>query len=463
MNDFLYGAVDGFEFGDHLSGWVRTRAGGAASDASPDLALAVDVFLRERQVGTATVDRFRSDLGGHFGFNVRLDETVDKALVVNGAVRVHARGTDGSATDLPFYTGLIDRLRQDEPVLSDAEILELLHRYAGRAKSGLRRRLAEVIPYVAGPSADLPLPLNKGHDLSALTIKPGLRSANDIAIVGGGGYLFVYRGTNDLIDQYVKQPDDPEVQATANAWFEIFRARRERLAEKGVRYLQIIIPEKSSLHPDLYPLAIRHPTSLLAEVERRIGEDAALSEAYVPCLEALRHHRDGPSAFMKLDTHMGVRGTKATFEAMLERMGYPTRIELDLPVRILRASDLGAAFTGMAMHEILELPAPAHFAEAEAKLVQNEDYVPPSGQHIGSRCVWRNEGSVLPIRVVAFANSFFERGTMAMTLSWWAARWFREFHFVWSPDVDADYVDRVRPDWVICQTIERFLPALPKT
>ena len=43
------------------------------------------------------------------------------------------------------------------------------------------------------------------------------------------------------------------------------------------------------------------------------------------------------------------------------------------------------------------------------------------------------------------------------SLSYWLAGWFEEFHFVFSPDLDQDYVDRINPDVVICQTIERFL------
>ena len=47
-------------------------------------------------------------------------------------------------------------------------------------------------------------------------------------------------------------------------------------------------------------------------------------------------------------------------------------------------------------------------------------------------------------------------------LSWWFARIFAEFHFVWDPRMDAEYVAAEKPDWVICQTVERFLPSVPE-
>ena len=90
-----------------------------------------------------------------------------------------------------------------------------------------------------------------------------------------------------------------------------------------------------------------------------------------------------------------------------------------------------------------------------------EAHDPPGGGHVGTRYVWKNASAIVPMKVVAFGNSYFERGGDAGALSWWFARLFAEFHFVWDPRMDADYVAAEKPDWVICQTIERFLPSVP--
>jgi hypothetical protein len=34
---------------------------------------------------------------------------------------------------------------------------------------------------------------------------------------------------------------------------------------------------------------------------------------------------------------------------------------------------------------------------------------------------------------------------------------FTEYHFKWETDSDYSYVEEIRPDFVICQSIERFL------
>jgi hypothetical protein len=123
---------------------------------------------------------------------------------------------------------------------------------------------------------------------------------------------------------------------------------------------------------------------------------------------------------------------------------------------------LSSKFGDLPLREYVMHPEPSQFHDSELGLKRTEFELPPNGEHVGIRCVWTNTNAPVPLRVVAFGNSFFERGASGANLSWWAARWFREFHFIWSPFVDYDYIDRVAPDVVVCQTIERFLPMVPR-
>ncbi|MCV5277541.1 hypothetical protein OFC49_43085, partial [Escherichia coli] len=42
-------------------------------------------------------------------------------------------------------------------------------------------------------------------------------------------------------------------------------------------------------------------------------------------------------------------------------------------------------------------------------------------------------------------------------LGGWLARWFAEYHFHWQPAVDWEEVAALRPDILLCQTVERFM------
>jgi hypothetical protein len=85
----------------------------------------------------------------------------------------------------------------------------------------------------------------------------------------------------------------------------------------------------------------------------------------------------------------------------------------------------------------------------------------PENGHQGRQRVWRNKTAPIKKIVVCFGGSSFERGENSGNLSWWFARLFSEFHFIWSSDFDADYIEATSPDIVICQSIERFLTEVP--
>jgi hypothetical protein len=149
------------------------------------------------------------------------------------------------------------------------------------------------------------------------------------------------------------------------------------------------------------------------------------------------------------------------FLAMLRNMGFSSFPPLDLSAREIHIGDLATRLLGVELPE--EYPMPGReFAErggADVRLVVQEN---PAEGHLGTRLVWQNLAAPFDVKVVAFANSFFERGGNARALSWWCSRAFREFHFIWTPDLDMDYVRAAAPDWVICQTIERFLLRPPQ-
>jgi hypothetical protein len=132
---------------------------------------------------------------------------------------------------------------------------------------------------------------------------------------------------------------------------------------------------------------------------------------------------------------------------------------LEFENRLLRG-DLAGRFPGD-QRELVRLATRTSFV-GRSSLPVLVDSVDPSSGHKGIRRVWRNAAAPFPHRVVAMANSFFERGEASTQLSWWFALLFAEFHFYWNPELDEDYVAKVSPDIVVCQTIERFLRSVPE-
>jgi hypothetical protein len=297
--------------------------------------------------------------------------------------------------------------------------------------------------------------------LSFFGLRPGTVSENQICVVGHDGHMFLLRGSNNLYDMYQRSNNENDWKLV-NEWASLFSRRADRLANAGCKYLQIIIPEKSSVLHDKFPVPIPAPTPLLAKLELRINDIPQLRPSYASMFDHLISHPSRLDCFRLIDSHMTPRGSWITFQGILKGLNLPSDRTFDFDATVPYPGDLAGAFSEPLFQEYLNFMQPNALAEYESKLVQIEDFEPHDGAHIGRRIIWQNSSSASTLRVVAFGNSFFERGTISATLSWWAARWFREFHFLWQPEVQFDYIERIKPDVVICQTIERFLPLVPE-
>ena len=282
--------------------------------------------------------------------------------------------------------------------------------------------------------------------MSDVSIPLGTISSDRISIMGKNGYFFLFGGSNSL-DKLYKRSGSTIYQS----WNQIIESRIKECQRRQIKFAQIIIPEKQSAIPHLYPLSMQAPTENFELLEKSLTPD------YRQQVIASFSDKDKPEVYYKkTDTHLTSLGAKTVTEKVLVSLGY--RLELDTYVNKIQnlAGDLGNKFQGPNFYEAVELFG----STTEPQLLESVD--PPNGKHIGITRKWSNPDAPIKLKVIAFANSFFERGTSSTGLSWWFSRIFEEFQFHWNPECDWDIVDKERPDILICQTIERFLPRLPK-
>ena len=282
-------------------------------------------------------------------------------------------------------------------------------------------------------------------------IPVGTSSADKVVVFGEDGYLFVYTGGNDICAQYLMSEDDAQV--VAGQWNALIQLRRERAQAGNFRFLQMIIPEKSSLLPDKTPFQAFPGTPIMRAVSHA-------QDQWVDYLDVrdLFDAEEALHAFPKANGHMAPFGTSRAFQVALEQLGFePPAIAFGAPV--LTRSDLGDHFSGMTFYNRVAQPV-----SPEIEIYRSGLRLVECGStegHIGQSRTWNNPTAPIKKRVLAFANSFFERGDGPAGLSWWFATWFEDFKFVWAPELDPAEVEAYRPDIVICQTIERFMVVVP--
>ena len=386
-----------------LQGWVPSPGGAP---------LGVVARKSGSTVASTWADLPRNDVPGAKGFSLALPAGATLQDILEERITV---SLEGAPAPVQLYDKLAERLR--------GELAQ--------------ERLAAA-----------PLPA----EISSFALAVGLTSPDGVVSVGRNGHLFLASGSNGVRQQYLMDPLIAD--GLARRWHELIAERHAGVRALGARLLQLIVPEKSTLLPELCPFpASGDGTPLLRALEARLEG--------LPCFINGRTVLGGEhrfQAFRQVNSHLSVTGTLVLLRACLERLRLPVPEDVDMSGSALGGSDMSARLS-LNFYERLAMPAgPA--LDAYGHQLRTVEFHEVE-RHVGTRVRFANPGAPHKLRVLAFANSFFERGHLPTCLSWWFARWFEHFSFVWSPELDYDMVRKERPDVVVCQTIERFLPVVP--
>ena len=458
----IIGFVDHFQPPGRLIGWAVDRA----SPADPPLTVVVSLLGVE--LGRTLADGFRNDLvqfgSGHYSFALELSGAIGSIDFTSGRLTVTAsNGGKGSRvlpmgpcvtslTNLMEAGRLLAELPQEPGLLLDAAVGDFwLH---GSAPS--RSAMTSIVTNLRNGLLSGPAILHGGADrLSPMLLPAGLVSSDGSTTLGRDGYLFIVGGTNDVAGLGRLDPASPMVQGTADRWHQLI-ARRDALSG-GRRFLQVIMPEKSSVLPELLDFDMAMPTPMLCELEKRLGVTRCDSSVCVSARHILSRSKTS-QVFRRIDSHLTPYGSFVVFREIIERLGLGSIEQPPFTIEEVNTGDLAVRFLGREIYETISTAAVPDFVRSRRHVSQ---HVPAGGGHIGRFHVWENDAAPIRKTAVAFGNSFMDGDASQSSLSYWLAGWFKEFHFIFSPDMDQAYVERVDPDVVICQTIERFLLHLP--
>lgn len=300
-------------------------------------------------------------------------------------------------------------------------------------------------------------------EFSYVPLPVGLVSEEASTCVGKDGYLFLIRGSNQLTQQYGTSLDDPKVIADQEAWLSLINNRKINIENYNAKFLQIIIPEKTSVLSDLVPLDFVPPSAWYKAIVSGLERPIYPNSMWLDGFSVLTEHVCPASLFRKLDSHLSTQGAVVVMNALLGKIGEEKVLIQPIDHQTIEPADLGRKFSKNMDKEPTQTLRPADVQLLSTDLQEVDSYLPEGGKHFGMRRVFRRPSAPIDLKVVAFANSFFAWGQSPSCLTWWCARYFKEFHFIWSPEIDYSYVENHRPDLVIAQTIERFLTKPPSS
>jgi hypothetical protein len=276
--------------------------------------------------------------------------------------------------------------------------------------------------------------------------------------------LFLAGGTNDVLSLYDAAAFSALVPV--EAWRARLAARDALFARLGVPWCQLLAPEKLSVLGDAI-LADR----LVASVApgSRLANLLGCPRLLTP-LDYLRAQRDqGYALYPRTDSHWTCLGALCAFQWAAPSLGLAldyAPFHAAVVRKLVYHGDLWGEDHGDIPPDafdrrVVPTTIVRTHANAIVQMKERERRENEAGLHVGSHVAYANEAAPLRERLVLFGSSFSDYRAECSLLTFIAALFFREVHFVWSTSLDVGLIESIAPDRVMIEMPERFLTACP--
>jgi hypothetical protein len=250
----------------------------------------------------------------------------------------------------------------------------------------------------------------------------------------------------------------PFTDAELVHWQRSLEARRDWLARQGVPYVFVIVPDKQSVYPEMYPHVLRRRGNVGGRLDQLVDYLHAHSD--VPVLDLrgpLREAKARERIYAMTDSHWNMCGGFVAYHRLMDQLtpGFPAvkpwpRSAFDTVMISRKGGDLARM---LALDDRLPEKDPAlvpHLAR-RARQLDPGFRVPTLSDEMQPQ-LWECPDHSLP-RAVMLRDSF--AGTLIPFLS----EHFQRILYLWQEpfQFDAGVIEREHPDVVIQEIVERKL------
>ena len=268
-------------------------------------------------------------------------------------------------------------------------------------------------------------------------------SADEIAIKGLNGTLFLYKGFNRYYQMYFDKKSD--VSNVTKNWIDSLDSWQRLVHENSGKFYFILIPNKASLLRERYPLRLPFSgTPYMSRLRKTTNV-----RVFIP--------KESDGIFRQNDTHLSPKGNFALASFILETL----EIEFNFGELMFKGSevivgDLGSKFEPPISERVDYFETSEHFFKPIVVFDNSSDYLPE--RHIGISIELLNDNAPIQRNLRIFGNSFLGAPGEYSSL-WLLGSVFAKVSFHWSPKVLPEHL---KPDdIVIFQSCERFLGYSP--
>lgn len=318
-----------------------------------------------------------------------------------------------------------------------------------KGSKDLKKRLEKLLSFYFDAETEV-----DAKELTQITVPIGTPAVANDALIGKEGNLFLTGSAQN--DNIYKIPFHG-----LKSWKNILNQRVSELSKREISYLHFIVPEKQTVIPQYFPVPIKTPTEAYKKLNNFLSSKN-YSGLYIDIVTLLQNVENIRPTYSKVDTHNSCWGIETIFCNILSVLNLPKPYLPNTYIPKNVYGDLSRRFINGTIYseELFADETGWDFARKKIELVT---IINPESGNRGKYRVWKNANPVSQKKVIAFAGSTFALGENILQLSWWCARYFSEFHFVWDTNFDYNYIDKHKPDIVIGQSRERYLNRAPKS
>ena len=441
MTDPIVGRIDHIVDGRMgMTGWL----GGVVEPSTVSLGVALGSETLGGEFTFEPVDK------GKLRFHLTLTRAVTPLEVVSGSFRVTVEIPNSNGAEIGPSTGLARR----ELGKIQKQILDL--------PSGRRAQLEKMLGV---PKPEI-RSVGGGWSNSFVAFPVGLSSADGSRVLGHDGFVFAMTGSNRIADRFFSRGRETaeRTDREVTEWENAIKARVQWCDSNGIRFRQLIVPDKHSVLPRQSPLDIDGPTLAYANLMSRFAKESDVLDL-LPSLRQVAESSHSP--WLRTDTHPSSAGVQAMVSDLMSSLSSDTSVvQSSAPVDTTRIKgDMGVGFFSVPMYE--EVVNFSQLSQCAADEIPSEvlrsqfSHKRGADWRRGHYEVFRNRFAPFDEKVMLVGTSTSNFGKLSNQITWWLKQLFKEVHFVWQTEIEFELVEAAQPSILIGQTVERYLARTP--
>jgi len=286
-------------------------------------------------------------------------------------------------------------------------------------------------------------------------------SANPMVKMGRDGWNF-YNNDYNLEIAYGKYPLNEQVLvAIKNEQESIQKA----LAKRGMEYILVLTPSKSSIYPEeITGASFKVRETPMDIVERYLKENTTIKVINTKA-EVLKAKENGQQVFFKTDTHWNDEGAYIGYKDTINELN-KFGIVKSLPAKINQIQSRYKGEFAAIMGDASLLPEENYngtkIISPNATEIQNKQLLDliyreqKDDNYLSNGNYTYVNSSLKEPKILMYGDSFFGRWNIPSLF----AENSSEFTYVWADRIKNALVDEVKPNVVIFETTERYITRL---